>query len=180
MNVVFDIDGTLIDTRELVREAYARAGVTQPPETFHQPWEYWLPSLVGGVFAAQRIHRRKNFIYTKILDEMPPTVLPPGRIAKDYAASLWMDVWAMTSGSLDGVLAALNCAGLGFIPVLGFELDQKDKNKILETLEPGVYVDDNADFELTAPGWSFVHYHGQPYTTLVPEIWEAAPQFKDN
>lgn len=179
MNVVFDVDGVLIDTREQVHEAYARCGVTMPPEAFTKSWTEWLPDLAGGVFAATRIHKRKTQVYLQLLDEMPPKVLPAGRMLREYRGA-GLDMHAITSASEESVCQALVRAGLGFVPVLGFELDRKSKNTILQEkfVKPGVYVDDNGSFRVTASGWRFVHYRGQSYTTLVNDIWNAGARIK--
>lgn len=176
MIVIMDVDGTVIDTREQVREAYARAGVIQPPETFHLPWEEWLPDAAGGMFAATRVHKRKNQIYHKVLREMPPKILPAGRMLKEYRGA-GLDMYLTTSGSEEGVMCALAETGLGFATVLGFELTKEQKNDIFSKfVRPGVYVDDNKKFKVTAPGWRFVHYDGQPYHRLIESIWKATPR----
>jgi phosphoglycolate phosphatase-like HAD superfamily hydrolase len=175
MIVVFDVDGVLIDTREPVREAYAKCGIIMPPQAFTQSWTEWLPELAGGLPQATRIHNHKSNIYISILTELPPKVLSPGRMFREYCGA-GIDMHAITSGSEKSVSHALEQVGLGFVPVLGYELSGSEKNEIFSRKfsKSGVYVDDNKDFKLTARGWRFVNFSGQPYHSLIEDIWTAA------
>lgn len=55
----FDLDGTLVDTREAVRQAYLCAGVSMPDEAWGLPWETWLEDPAA--------HDRKNAAYPDCL-----------------------------------------------------------------------------------------------------------------
>lgn len=58
MRLVFDLDGTLVDTREANRRAYLTIGVT-PPDDFHQiPWQSWV---------APERHAAKQEIFAQFL-----------------------------------------------------------------------------------------------------------------
>lgn len=59
---VFDLDGTLVDTREAVRRAYEYAGVTMPADAWGRPWHEWLTGP-----DASRKHAVKNQVYMKTL-----------------------------------------------------------------------------------------------------------------
>lgn len=62
MLLAFDLDGTLLDTREAVRHAYVLAGVTPPDDWWGQPWTQWLSD--------PAVHQRKNEIYQEIAPQM--------------------------------------------------------------------------------------------------------------
>lgn len=62
MLIAFDLDGTLLDTRAAVREAYVQAGVIPPDDWWGQPWTQWLSDPVA--------HQRKNEIYQQIAPQM--------------------------------------------------------------------------------------------------------------
>ena len=55
MLLAFDLDGTLLDTREAVHLAYVQAGVTPPVDWWGLPWQAWLTDAAA--------HERKNAIY---------------------------------------------------------------------------------------------------------------------
>ena len=61
--VVFDVDGVLVDTRELVVQAYRDVGVEMPENAWGLPWHEWLPALVGDDGRAAELHREKTRRY---------------------------------------------------------------------------------------------------------------------
>ncbi len=70
---IFDLDGTLFDTKGLVVLAYLRAGVDMPPEAWGQPAQAWLPQIVGKNWKAT--HRLKTTEYLKLLSKQRPPML---------------------------------------------------------------------------------------------------------
>ena len=38
---VWDLDGTLLDSRDAVRRAYLEAGVVMPDDAWGKPWQVW-------------------------------------------------------------------------------------------------------------------------------------------
>jgi phosphoglycolate phosphatase-like HAD superfamily hydrolase len=63
---VFDLDGTLLDTRAAVIEAYRIVGVTPPKDFFGRSWKEWLKD--------ERKHREKNEAYRHclgLIEELP-------------------------------------------------------------------------------------------------------------
>ncbi len=64
---IFDLDGTLVDTRDAVREAYKRVGVTMPDSAWGKPSSAWLP--------IPWLVKQKNVHYLKCL-EMHADKLP--------------------------------------------------------------------------------------------------------
>lgn len=66
--IVFDLDGTLIDTREAVRQAYLAVGIVQPEEAWGRlPWQEWLPPLCDSPEHARFLHTKKNEHYEEML-----------------------------------------------------------------------------------------------------------------
>src|SRR4029077_19825013 len=63
----FDLDGTLIDSREVLIEAYRSVGVEPPSDFFVKSWREWLPD--------PELHRKKNEIYLKIIHKIRPLPL---------------------------------------------------------------------------------------------------------
>jgi hypothetical protein len=53
--LVFDLDGTLVDTRAAVEAAYSAVGVRMPSNAWGKPWKEWLKD--------EELHRRKNAVY---------------------------------------------------------------------------------------------------------------------
>lgn len=74
--VAFDLDGVIIDTMELVRECYMRAGVIPPDDILSHPGHKWLFEQVGtGDVSA--VYARKNKNYLTELARGRVKLLPP-------------------------------------------------------------------------------------------------------
>ena len=59
--LAFDLDGTLLDTYDAVKEAYFLAGCTPPADFFQRSWQEWLKD--------ESVHDRKNTIYARLIEE---------------------------------------------------------------------------------------------------------------
>lgn len=168
MIIVFDVDGVLVDTRELVRRAYAEVGVIQPDYAWHQPWYNWLPGLAGGYALAKEVHTNKNIAYINLISVLGVPELPAATLVKSWP--ILTNVLAMSSGSEFAVYAVLRAVGLHKMQVLGTGLSEEAKNDVLcQVVEPGVYIDDS-EFEPAAPGWRTVRYTAQTAEELEKEI----------
>lgn len=66
MKYVFDLDGTLVDTRRAVFEAYKMAGAIMPDDAWGKPAREWLPQLVGEK-RAEAVHHLKVVAYPAML-----------------------------------------------------------------------------------------------------------------
>lgn len=64
-HAIFDLDGTLVDTRPLVVEAYRRAGVIMPDDAWGKTAEEWLPQCTR--FNWRHVHDRKQQFYAELL-----------------------------------------------------------------------------------------------------------------
>ncbi|WP_157528525.1 hypothetical protein [Nocardia sp. NRRL S-836] len=173
---MFDIDGVLVDTREIVRRAYAEVGVELPDHLWGTTWRNWLPPLCGGdLLRAQVVHDRKTRSHLDLLSRTRVTTLAGAEAARELHSRGWT-VKFITSGTREVVQRTLHSADPslnGFLA--GTDLDSTGKRKALEEISPagGVYVDDNYDLGVKVTGgstWKLVHFHGQAETELIKEI----------
>ncbi len=67
MLYAFDLDGTLIDSREAVLESYRAVGVEPPPDFFMRSWHEWLSD--------STLHDAKNRVYIQKLSLIKPLPL---------------------------------------------------------------------------------------------------------
>jgi phosphoserine phosphatase len=59
MTYLFDLDGTLVDTRLAVKEAYRQVGVEMPDGAWGKPWTEWLNN--------KQVHKAKAKAYPNTL-----------------------------------------------------------------------------------------------------------------
>lgn len=124
---VFDLDGTLVDTRKAVEEAYHLAGVHMPPEMWGRPWQQWLNNA--------RVHSLKNKLYHQTLRQYG-VKLPLLEVA------LQLDAPVLTGASSAAVRTIMQrwASGLNIALV---EATPLMKAVWLNQHEPGTYVDDS-------------------------------------
>lgn len=174
--VCFDVDGTLADTRELNRRAYADVGISIPDHAWGLPWHQWLPGLCGSTERARQVHARKIVRYTTILQEVPAhqVALPPAHVARLLEAR---------SGEVNTVMYAT--AGhrrtarrvrdkLGLLGPLAPLLTYDERARTLQSNRVVVYVDDNRDtlvrLARDIPRLRTVHYDDQDADTLLATV----------
>jgi hypothetical protein len=73
MLYAFDLDGTLIDSEQVVLSAYREVGVEPPADFFTRSWREWLND--------EKLHNDKNRVYLTKLHLIEP--LPLMRLYKD-------------------------------------------------------------------------------------------------
>lgn len=128
MNYIFDLENTLVHTKEAVRAAYVAAGVDLPEDFFVMPW----PS-----FCSAEEHNRKNEIYHHFAYKI--RILPA------------FNLWRATPGAV--ILSGISEAALGVVRDTVPELQQarihygmhrKQKIDFVAHLKGGgLYVDDD-------------------------------------
>lgn len=151
MMYCFDLDGCLVDTQALLREAYIRSGVTPPLDFFGRPAKDWLPQADPGAKSWKYSRRNKNNWYELLAREHGVKLLPAGECAvilREHLSSQGIDTTSrflvITGASKAGAQTALQYSGLSWMTVLQMECNKQDKVKALLALPPGtVYVDDN-------------------------------------
>ena len=151
---IFDFDGVLVDTEEIVVEAYRRAGVIPPGGLSLGSWRNWLPGMVGEQ-QAHVVHEAKNRHYLELL--------PTARLLPPYEHAVWLQ----DRGYETGILTS---APLGTLEVFGkmmgawrwrvaFEnVMPMLKMEYLKRLGTGTYWDDR--YVEVPDGWEFVRYTG--------------------
>lgn len=72
MHYAFDLDGTLVDTKELVRKAYIHAGVVPPDDFFGKTFFEWF---TGDPQEAQEVHSNKQQYYMEHIKSVKPLPL---------------------------------------------------------------------------------------------------------
>lgn len=142
--VVFDIDGTLADTRPLVVEAYRRVGVLMPSNAWGVPWRNWLPALAGE--DCEAVHAAKNEEYMRILQRESPRPLPSCTLAAElgFHPVRPIAVAFVTGSSRRAADAVLRAIRLPPGWLVGSEMTPTEKARLMTLLQPGaVLVDDD-------------------------------------
>lgn len=138
MKLVFDLDGTLVSTREANLAAYRSIGV-EPPENFHvRTWQSW---------CTHESHERKQDALPQFAD----------RIRKLPLSHLFIRATVRNTNNLSTFILS-NASRRSFsiifqaFPFLGqartffIEYDQEKKLSWLRDNGPGIYFDDDLHF----------------------------------
>lgn len=174
--VVFDVDGVLVDTREIVRRAYAEVGIELPDRLWGSTWRTWLPELCGGdPLRAQAVHDQKTRSHLDLLGTSRVATLAGADAARELHSRGWI-VKFITSSTREVVRRTLDSADpslSGFLA--GTDLDSTGKRRALDAISPagGVYVDDNHGLGVKVTEgstWKLVHFHDQSATELIKQI----------
>lgn len=144
-SVVFDLDGTLVDTRQAVTQAYRWAGVELPDHAWGRPWQEWLPQLLKYednaedplAQSAEQVHKLKNHYYQYTL-KLYARALPCLERATHRSLVV------LTGASRDAVTTLLKWNRSEKFAVIYSDLRLDDKIDWLNARPPGVYVDDDA------------------------------------
>ncbi len=175
--LALDVDGTVVDTFELNRRAYAEVGVEYPCEAWGATWEAWLPTAANCTLEeAALLHRAKSEIYADLIErtDLRELLLPPGRVAYAHLAQSRGPVRYFTAGS--SRTATLLLARLGILSQLEAGLTYARRELLLAQLpRDAVYVDDRLDTIVRlrqgpALGVNLIHYSGQTYERLLEEM----------
>lgn len=144
---VFDVDGTLFDSRPAVAWAYAVAGVHYPPEAWGRPWREWLPRVTGSLEKARLVHAHKEDVYLEMIGSRPIAVLPAGEVLTELARDPHWSI-AVASSASEAVVSRL-LSGIG-VDLQSLEhiagADVSTKRDFVARLAPGFarafYLDD--------------------------------------
>jgi len=156
-----DIDGVLVNSRHLVREAYKKVGVNMPDEAWGHPWQMWLPSAVGSLEDARRVHSEKTLVYVDVIKSGAAleNKLPYADILLALERVFPGDVTYVTGAARDAAEAVLEALGLTPGALLAGSVSTSERVAILKKVAvTGVYIDDRIDGQAPAreAGWKFV------------------------
>lgn len=193
--VVFDMDGVLFDSEQVVLESYREAGAdTHGDMPIGLTWAQWLVPILGHQ-AAMELHDEKNRIYIDKVRKGQIRSLPPLQLLMELLVE--GEAAVATSASYDASTVLLR-RGLGHLYsrlLYRFALNVLDKGSFLHDVgrvdrifagkfERYVYIDDRKELGQRVvdiangmcshrhldPRWTFVHYHGQSYEELKEEV----------
>lgn len=174
----FDVDGTILDTRELNERAYREVGVEVPDHAWGLTWQAWLPAATGyPLESCEVLHRAKVQIYEKLVEEVDlrPLLLPPGRVAHAHLARSRGPIRYLTAGS--GRAATIMLARLGILGPIQTGLTYAQRAALLGAMpHDTTYVDDRLDtivrlrHEPGAAKLNLIHYSGQTYEKLLEDM----------
>jgi hypothetical protein len=162
MTVVFDLDGCLIDSEELIRESYREAGAEPPADFFTLGHHGWITDDREG------LHDRKNAAYLRRLRFPGANLLPPWGVAERLYSE--GHVTAILTGAPTGTISLLpwHTSSWPFTVTLdGYSPAAKTAWMAAGT--GGTYVDDQRYVTVPA-GWRFVHYAGQGAAELYDQV----------
>jgi hypothetical protein len=179
--VVFDLDGCLVRTRDLVEQAYREAGVIMPLEAWGLPWTDWLPhAVLAPGRLVEDVRREKSRIYLELLRTESVELLPPWEVMCSVRARKELgeayDYRIISGAGLPAVQALLKHIGSDMSHVLGWEMTVERKAEVLNSLpRPDrrvVYVDDHATVApLLRKDVFLVQYTDQTTEELMEEVW---------
>lgn len=160
--VFFDFDGVIVDSEDLVREAYIFAGVNPPRNVLAHEGGTWLFEQVPDTTERLAVKARKNAYYMQHIAEV--SVFPGHDVA-----------WHMNNSAQDRPQRAFIISGAplatglwlhrdvtSLFDAMLFGVATPDKMTVFKQLQlSGViatYVDDQDKYIDLPSGWSFVHY----------------------
>jgi phosphoglycolate phosphatase-like HAD superfamily hydrolase len=177
-----DLDGTLINTRGLVVEAYRLAGVNPPDEAWGRRWQDWLPNAVGGYARALTTHTSKTQIYVKLLGErdLRERELPAAQLVRE-ARAVGQATGCITASTFTTAKMILTRLDLGSVPLVAQVTSTARVSSLrgaLDSFDRVIYVDDHADnvalVRTELPQIHTVHYRYQTCDELRRELRETA------
>lgn len=156
-----DIDGVLIDSRELVVESYRRIGVNMPLDAWGHPWKTWLPGAVGSYDLAAKLHAKKTEEYVEVLKSgaVRKNALPFAQIAAALESTSTNTVYYVTGAAEPVALTILSELGLKTSNLLGSGVSTDERLRIMRNIhDSGTYIDDRFEGHRPAQlaGWDFI------------------------
>lgn len=176
--VVFDVDGTLVDTRDLSIEAYHAVGVKPPADSWMSPWREWLTRyFAGDRRRAEATYRRKTKIYEQMLANCDITFywMVPALVARELCHGTYgnVDIHILTGGAqvtTDVILRKLDIHP----KVVRCGLNYADRAAFLADVPPGtLYLDNHpgtvSQLLVELPTVRSVLFDGQTFEQLMAE-----------
>lgn len=157
--IAFDVDGVIIDSRELVTSCYAQVGVDIPDDAWGRPWHEWLDD--------GELHARKTQLYVEAIEDGLATWLD-GRDIVAYYLRKGSPVCFVTGASFRAFEIIWRMSGLRSVAMSASNpvrwqvaCTMQDKVDTLKQWGANVYMDDIEDAGqriAAAVGCGFVHY----------------------
>lgn len=180
-SVSFDIDGTLLNTEKMNREAYWRFGVEVPDYAIGLRWQTWLPNITGSMAKAEEIHSKKVLYYADKLRtvDLKSYVLSPTYLAREFIRRPDIHVQFLTAGSV--TTANIILQRLALRASMAGNLSYEARRLALHSSVLGsdgivVYIDDHEEnvtrLRDDVPGLSVIHYVGHSSAELRTTVQE--------
>jgi phosphoglycolate phosphatase-like HAD superfamily hydrolase len=170
MHIVFDLDGVVIDTGQVIARCYEAAGVTPPDNILAHENSDWLLRQCAGLRARERaseIRRQKNIFYQNMIRAGVVDWLPGAFVASELNQEGHRV--HLLSGAPSGTISLVKERWSYTFPhrpwpfsLITDGMRTPDKMKTIALLarssrSRGVYVDDQDKFIDLPEGWGFVH-----------------------
>jgi phosphoglycolate phosphatase-like HAD superfamily hydrolase len=172
--IIFDLDGVLINSKDIIIQAYEDAGVVAPDDIMSQEGTRWLEDLVGAS-SKKEVRQNKDKAYLRLLLQERVQFLAPFFTALKLKRDDDQELGIFTNAPVGTVLNVCERANddkLGW-PFTFFteKITTPERMQRLDTLDShGVYIDDQDRLVHVPPGWSFIKYDDQGMMTLYEEI----------
>jgi len=176
-SLYLDVDGTIVNSRELVARAYAAAGVKLPENAWGRRWQDWLVDHLGGDYdRAVEVHRRKTEAYADMLlrTDLRQYALPAARVAAFWRRMCGeTHVRYLTASTPQTAFSIVSRLGIG--ATLHGGLSYEGRLAHLRAAPAGtIYVDDNmrtlSRLTCDAPNVRLIAATGQTYQEYINEI----------
>lgn len=181
VNVVFDLDGTLLDTADIIHRAYASAGVDAPDDVMFREGDDWLArqdrDACLGSPTRNLIYAVKNASYLLELwrADLHAITLPAWHVACELARARHV-VHVLTGAPAGTIQVLRRRLGDAWPFVVGLDAVRTPaKMRVLasgQVARSGVYVDDQTRYVTVPTSWRFVRYDKQDVRTLTDQIFD--------
>jgi phosphoglycolate phosphatase-like HAD superfamily hydrolase len=174
--IIFDMDGVLINSKDIIIQAYEDAGVVAPDDPLSQEGTRWLEDLIGAS-SVKEVRRNKDKAYLRLLLQENVQFLPPFHAAlKLYEnEEIRHELGIFTGAPIGTVLKVIERATDEGLPwpftFYTEKITTSERMRTLDTIDSlGVYIDDQDRLVHVPSGWSFIKYDDQSAETLYEEV----------
>ena len=176
MNVIFDLDGVILDSQAAIVEAYRLAGVDAPKDILARESERWCTGMSADEFTT--VKRAKDHVYAAKIQQGEVPLLSGWRAAEVVARQ--HDVHLMTGAAFSAVDALYTRMhpAWPFTAVVA-KVTQREKFARIALFTPCVYIDDQPIADgLARVDVRVVCYHGQAWEKLARDITDVVSLLK--
>lgn len=150
---IFDMDGTLVDSREAVRLAYLEVGIVMPDNAWGKRWQEWLPQACEPLgLDPKRVRERKQEVYPHYVKNVTSTPLGLTflQLFFEYRNDLpFQRQFSILTGAGCAACEALYTANLlPYMLHVHANMTRLDKANYLAHHGWGIYVDDDEETRL--------------------------------